>query len=127
MESLHIESGSYTPEIVLNPDKNVFSIKGKSFPINPISFFQPVFEWFTNFINNSHYENDIVVDFDFEYINTSSSRQIAKLFNLFDTSPFKEKVIINWQYFFKDIDMLEAGERYQKFTGLKFNFNAITQ
>jgi len=124
MESLYIEPGSYTPEILLNPGENIYFMKGKSFPINPISFYEPVFEWFTNFLNTSNCEKEIVVLFDFEYINTASSKQIAKLFNLFETSPYKEKVIIKWQYFFMDTEMLEAGLRYQNLTSLKFNFNA---
>lgn len=122
MKNLVLEAGKYTPQIVLNADEKKYLFSGNSFPVDPLLFYKPIMDWFTKFLITYNSKDEVVINFDFNYINTSSSKQISSLFWLFETSPLKEKIVINWIYDDSENDMLEVGERYKHYLGLKFRF-----
>ena len=82
MEVLHIEGTEDTPEVLLDSENNTFSISGRSFPENAIEFYEPIFAWLQKYAEEA--ENDIEFEFCMEYFNTSSSKQIAKIFLLLE-------------------------------------------
>ena len=51
-------------------------------------------------------------------------KQFAKIFRIIDNSPAKDKVSINWFYDENDIDMLDAGKRFNQFVKIHFDFLA---
>jgi hypothetical protein len=120
MENLYIEPGRSTPEILLRPEVDIFSFSGNSYPVDPVSFYQPVLDWFEGFLSRSDEEKEITIRFELDYFNTASSKQIAKLLRLFEDYPAGGRITIRWQYNPHDVDMREAGERFKKFSKLKF-------
>jgi hypothetical protein len=123
MNPLYIPPGSHTPEVNFKPDQGLFSISGKSFSVNPSAFYQPVHEWFTNFINTASIDKDLILHLDFDYINTSSSKEIARLFFMLEGSKLREKLIVKWSYDAYDSDMQETGERYSSYSKLRFQLD----
>jgi hypothetical protein len=124
MNALIIESGQYTPKIIFQPETNIFSISGRSFPINPIPFYQQVFEWFNCFLLQENAANEVIINFELEYFNTASLKQFAKLFYILESSPLNKKITIQWHYNELDTDILESGHRFNELTTLNFEFNS---
>ncbi|RLD68739.1 MAG: nuclear pore complex subunit [Bacteroidetes bacterium] len=123
MKALHIKETPTTPKINLNPETEIFEMIGKSLPTNSIEFYEPVFDWANEFFYSIDAPADMTLDFKLDYYNTSSSKQIAKLFRIIENSPTSENIIVNWFYDEDDIDMLEAGERFGKLLNINFEFS----
>lgn len=123
MKALHIEETPTTPEINLNPETEIYEMIGKSLPTNSIEFYEPVFEWANQYFYSPDVPLNMILDFKLDYYNTSSSKQIAKLFRIIETSPASENITVNWFYDDDDIDMLEAGERFGKLLNIDFEFS----
>ncbi|MCQ2958687.1 MAG: DUF1987 domain-containing protein [Bacteroidales bacterium] len=121
MENYYIEGTEDTPQIEFNAESSVFSISGRSLPENAIDFYAPVLSWIDSNLN----ENDrrkITFDIKIEYFNTSSSKQLAKLFLTIDKYVEKHDLNINWFYEKEDLDMLMSGNQYSKFLKVNFKF-----
>lgn len=96
-----------TPKIILKPGK-IF-VAGRSIPENPGLFYRPVYEWITDYLKNSP-ENETIIEFGFEYINTSSTKWIYNIIK--EIAKIKnpvESVKIYWHYDKGDEDMCELG------------------
>ncbi len=122
MEALHIEASEDTPKIYFEPDVEIYLLEGKSLPENAIDFYQPVFDWAQVFFHAKDVPSTIVINFKLDYFNTASSKQIAKLLRILETSPSNENVTIKWYYDEEDTDMLKAGNRYNKLMNIQFEF-----
>ena len=123
MRALHVKETPTTPEINLDPETGTFEMIGKSLPTNSIEFYGPVFDWANEFFYSSDAPFNMILDFKLDYYNTSSSKQIAKLFRIIENSPTSENITINWFYDEDDIDMLESGERFGKLLNIDFEFS----
>ena len=100
------EPSKRTPGIILEPGK-IF-IMGRSIPDNPEEFYHPVHEWITDYVKN--YKGKTIIEFGFEYINTSSTKWIFSF--LKELSEMKEVVNnarVTWYYELGDEDMSELG------------------
>ena len=118
MEVLHIEGTEDTPEVLLDSGNNTFSISGRSFPENAIEFYEPIFAWLQNYAEEA--ESDMEFDFCMEYFNTSSSKQIAKIFLLLEKINENVFVQVIWKYKKEDSDMMASGMRFSKLLNLEF-------
>ena len=49
MEKLFIEETEDTPEIILDPEQNIFKISKISVPENALDFYKPVLDWIKNY------------------------------------------------------------------------------
>ena len=120
MEAYFAEASYETPKVVLDPESNQFEISGNSYPENSTKVFQPILEWLDTFIANGS-NQDISVDFNLDYFNTSSAKYILEVLRKFrayqDAGP---GVHIRWYYFEDDTDMLEAGEDYMDTVSMEF-------
>ena len=125
METLYIEAERTTPEVLLRPEADLFYISGNSFPANPFRFYEPIHNWFETLVSSGTVIKSINLRFEFNYLNTSSQKQIILLIKQLEKGLGKEKVSIIWCYNKEDKDMLEAGQRLQNLTKLKFEFNTI--
>ncbi len=124
MEHLYIAPGVSTPEVGFDSKEDILFFKGKSYPTNPEEFYQPVFNWLDDYFNARNIDQELHILFDLEYYNTSSSKQFARLFKLLGDKQMHDKVVVKWCYHEKDLDMLEAGQRFSQYTGLKFEIEA---
>ena len=123
MEVLHIEGTEDTPEVLLDSGNNTFSISGRSFPENAIDFYEPIFAWLQK--HAEEVENDMEFEFCMEYFNTSSSKQIAKIFLLLEKINENVFVQVIWKYKKEDSDMMASGMRFSKLLNLEFELREV--
>ena len=95
-----------TPQIVLEPGK-IF-VMGRSIPVNPGEFYRPVLEWINHYVRN--HRNETMIEFGFEYINTSSTKWIYNIIKeIAKMRQLSDKARIIWYYEQGDEDMCELG------------------
>ena len=70
MENLIINGSNVSPEIIFNRDGNL-KIAGKILTENAVITFEPMNKWLESFSGEQ-----IVLDIDLEYLNTSGSMQL---------------------------------------------------
>jgi hypothetical protein len=110
MERFIQEASRNTPEILFDPDKNVFSIKGTSHPENTKEFYNPLFNWLDRFYNTATKNTIISLELNFEYMNSSTLKLMVEMMRILDK--FREKtpsIEIVWHYEQDDISMRETG------------------
>ena len=128
MRQLHIKAKRDTPEIFLDPETNVFTIKGVSHPENIREVYAPVFSWLDEYLIEiaDKKEQKIIFEFFYKYINSASLRYLYDL--LRKMVEFKDsgvEVEIIWNYSEDDEDMKEAGEELALLKGIHLNFEYI--
>jgi hypothetical protein len=79
-----------------------------------------VLKWLDTFYSNPLPKVEFV--FFFEYFNTSSAKQIAKILLFLEKLSHKSEVVILWKYVKNDADMYSTGLRYSKSLSLNFQF-----
>jgi hypothetical protein len=112
IEPLKIEPTHKTPRVMLDPSKGMFELGGRSIPEDAIGFYKRILDWVDEYGNepssNSHFK------FDFEYFNTSSSKNILELLKKLESIFNKgHDIRITWYYDEDDEDMLETGTDYK--------------
>jgi hypothetical protein len=121
MEPLNIEATPETPTIILDKDNNNFKIQGKSFPEEARSFYKPVLDWLSEYVNAPNDKTDFVVDI--EYYNTASSKMLLEVLKrMKEIHKNGNKVEVHWHYPEDDEDMLEAGEDYEEILQIPFKY-----
>ncbi len=112
MNPLHITGTEDTPEVFFDPESSALFIKGSSFPENTFNFYEPVFSWLNELLENSE-SLDLNIHLDLNYYNSSSSKVFMNLFHLLD-GHFKsgKTLTVNWYYDPDDEDSLEEGEDF---------------
>jgi|LakMenEpi03Aug12_release.lakeMendotaPanAssembly.Ray.scaffolds.fasta_scaffold1060896_2 hypothetical protein len=135
MDVLILESTENTPGIILDHNKNFLEFIGESRPEDVKKFFTPIFDWLDTYKNHLYFLADksgstINVDCNFkmEYFNSSSAKYILDLFmklGEINKGNSNVNVNVNWHYNEMDEDMKDAGEEFEKLTGLKFNLVAF--
>lgn len=123
MEPLILKETEDTPEIIFNPEENIFKISKISVPEDAFQFYEPILNWLREYEKNPNPET--VVNFDLEYVNTASSKQLIQIMLLLEKIGEKSKVIIKWYYEAIDEDMQSLGERYNKLVKVNFEFIEI--
>lgn len=111
MKPLIIEPKIDSPKVVLDKERNIFEIKGKSLPENVNVFYQPIIDWFTEYFKNPNPETIITIQLD--YLNTASSKAILSLLLVFEEALKKgSNIKVRWYYEEDDEDMRDIGEEY---------------
>lgn len=121
MENYFIEGTEDTPQINFNAETHTFTVSGRSLPENAIDFYAPVLEWVDNTLNGND-AMDFIFEVKIEYFNTSSSKQLAKLFLTLEKYVEKHNITVHWFYEKEDLDMLMSGNQYSKFLKMNFKF-----
>lgn len=125
MNSLLIEATKATPDIIFGTDGK-WILQGKCCPENPISFFEPIFEWISEYKDSEN--PDIKLDMILTYFNTSSSKVFLDFFDLMvEVKQAGKEVTINWFYEADDEDMMESGEEFSEDVDLDFNLVIIDE
>lgn len=107
MDRYYVEATKMTPEINLDAEKKIFSIRGNSRPENPKQFYNVVLEWMTEYIENSN--DKTVFEIQMDYFNTSTSKILLDLFELFEKFAESKDIHVIWYYQKNDEEMEEAG------------------
>ena len=124
MEVLRIEKEKKTPFIELDPAKGTLTIEGRSIPENPETFYEVVY---SSMVEYYRYPRNLTkFNFQFEYINSGSSKFILRLFHLirkqYDSG---NDCLIRWHYEEDDENILDLGEHYKNTFKLPFKFIEI--
>lgn len=109
MIPLHIQATSTTPEVLIDPTTGVIRIEGSSYPSHPEAFFQPLIDHVQQWADLGI--DELEVNFNLKYVNTSSSKYLLRLLQLVDKAyaPGK-KFTLHWHYLEYDADIKEQGE-----------------
>ena len=124
MNAIYLEGTEDCPLVILDKDKNIFKLSGKSLPENVSAFYDPILDWLTEYAKEPLKKTsfDIILD----YFNTASSKLILDIFMLLENIQENGmEVEINWHYADYDEDMKEAGIEYSEMVELKFNLILI--
>jgi hypothetical protein len=123
MATLKRESTDDLPNVMFDDYKGVFEISKRSLPENAIVFYEPLVDYISHYLKAPKEITTVV--FHFDYLSTSSTKQIMKIILLFDWLARTKTVNLHWNYDIGDGDMLQTGNRLEKLTSLKFNYNEI--
>jgi len=124
MNVFKIEEKPKSPFVLLDKESNILSFAGRFIPQNTKEFFEPIFEWFTDYLKNPNEKT--IVKFTLDYFNTSSSKKFLDLFMLLEEVHEKTtSVEIKWYYMEDDDDILEAGKGYQELVEIPFSFENL--
>ena len=124
METLVIIESNLTPSISFDAEQGILDLKGRSIPENSLEFYQPVYEWLDAYVENPN--SKTVVNVQFDYFNTSSSKCILDILKRIDKIEAKgHDVLIKWYYDESDEDMMEAGEDYGDLLDAPFELLAL--
>ena len=123
MNQILIQPTDDTPKVTSEISGITLSISGRSLPEDAISFYSPVIEWLKNYIQSPQTESNF--NFHFEYISTSSTKQIMKLFLMINELAGSKSVKVCWKYDKDDEDMKQTGKRLQKLTSIDFEYKEV--
>ncbi|MDP4267695.1 MAG: DUF1987 domain-containing protein [Bacteroidota bacterium] len=124
MKKLILEPSNITPQILLDPEKNIYKFSGQSRPENVKEFYDPILNWLEEFNTEISMDNlsyNLTFIFDYEYYNTASSKcilEIAKRLKLIKDTGVQMEVV--WYYDEGDDDMRDAGTELSKIVKLPF-------
>ena len=121
MEVINIQPTNVSPEVILDIENNIFSIRGRSVVSEVDSFYAPVLEWLEKAEGRLH--NKIQFVFDLEYFNIfSSKRMLFILYRLNELKKLGADISIVWYFSAEDDDMKEVGEDFACMVNLPFEF-----
>lgn len=120
MQDLYIKGTKRTPEISFKIN-GYMSISGMSIPENVTEFYQPALDWLENIKKIDPEQIQLTVDLD--YLNTSTSSHLIKLFRkVIEVPEGKTEVKIVWKYDEDEEDILEQGKMYEGIIKHPFEF-----
>jgi len=114
---IKIEKKANSPEVILNKDKGIFQIMGRSIVENSFDFYTPIINWIEEYFKNPNPSTQLSLYID--YLNSSSTLQLMKLIKLFNG---KENVKIVWVFEDGDENSKETGEEYELASNVEFEF-----
>jgi len=121
LKPLRIQATNESLEVNLDKGMCRFEFYGKSLPENPNEFFEPILNWFREYVNEPNKETQLI--FKMEYFNTASSKRLIDILSIcYEIHKKKQSIIVNWYYKYNDDDMKETGESFSEIVQLPFKF-----
>jgi hypothetical protein len=108
MEDLFVQGTDSLPTISFR-NNGELKITGRALPEDANSFFRPLLDWLRNFS-----AEEVNIEFNLDYFNTSVSKQILDMFKIIEGNPANKVIKIKWMYEDGDEEMLESGEIYSE-------------
>ncbi len=119
MEAKRLVGTDESPEVILDKSTNEFKFQGKSLPEDVKEFYNPIIEWVEQYAMDPN--DETVVEFNMEYFNSASSKQILDILERFALITEKgKKIAVKWHYMQDDEDMEDAGESYADIVDMPF-------
>lgn len=120
MKTLNIEPTDETAKVLLDKERGVFEISGRSLPEDSADFFEPILEWIKEYRKEPNQVTEFV--FKLDYFNTASSKFIQDMLALMEGM---KGVKVVWYYFEDDESMEEAGNEFAEFVQIPFEFKIL--
>ena len=125
MEVINIKGTDDTPNVILDKDKKLFEISGRSLPEDVNMFYEPILNWIDKYAEEANDKTEFIINL--EYFNTASSKIILDILLKFEEIAEKgNAVLIKWHYHEEEEDMLEAGEEYADIVEIPFEYVSYT-
>jgi len=122
MEDLFVQGTDSLPNISFKTSGEL-KITGRALPEDAITFFRPVLDWLRNFT-----AEEVNIEFNLDYFNTSVSKQILDMFKIIENNPGNKTIKMKWMYEDGDDEMLESGEIYaEMLKRFKFTFHKYAE
>lgn len=130
MEKKILQATASTPEVILDPDNQIFRISGESRPEDIPAFYQPILHWLDDFGQHisSQEPKDIPYEFNlsFEYFDSLSAKFILDICkNLSRLRSEGNSIHLKWHYEKDDEDMQEVGRQMSRISKMPFEFVEI--
>ena len=109
------------PEVILDPDELVFSIKGASYPRNAKEFFADIFLWLEIYSLNP--TGGQLLDVYLTEFSSASALNMLKIFELW--LRIHDDNTVRWNFESDDPEMKEAGEDFSSMLQGKFILNEV--
>lgn len=81
METLHLPATPLTPEVSLNPQGGLLSMRGESYPENVLSFYAPILERLRSVLEDGKLSL-LQVEMHITYFNSASAKAFHRIFHL---------------------------------------------
>jgi hypothetical protein len=125
MEKLVIEKTDTTPEINFDPQQGILKITGRSIPLNPKRFYEPVLSWIATYTSQPN--TSTVLDVYMDYFNTASTFLITDIVRQLSKGLVDKNLTINWYHDAGDDDVLEIAGNMESVTGIKFKYHEVEE
>ena len=125
MRELYIEKTKSTPEVRFDPQNNKLAINGQSYPENAFKFYEPIFTWLEEYLQDAR--QGVVLEFYYymPYINTSSSKCIMMLLEKLENAHQRgQAVSVRWYYDEENEMALECAEEFKEDLTLPFQISS---
>ncbi len=124
MNHLVIEESKFTMNIDFNAETGYCIMRGNSYPEDAISFFEPINNWFTQYINEVG--KALTIEIQLNYINSSSSKCFMDIFDLLEDYFLDGgQVTVKWVYHEDDDEIKEAGEELLEDMTFKYEYELL--
>ncbi|OFY62588.1 MAG: hypothetical protein A3H98_13785 [Bacteroidetes bacterium RIFCSPLOWO2_02_FULL_36_8] len=121
MDKLQLKETENTPEVSFDHTIGTMRLKGRSWPENTYEFYQPLIKWIEEYKKTPR--PNTIFNFELEYFNTSSSKNLLDVLNLLGELPNAgSKLIINWHHEINDNDILSSGKIFSELVEIPFNY-----
>ena len=126
MQNFELKASKDSPEIHFNCETHLLEIKGKMYPEDAGKFYSPIFKWLETYLDQLD-DQACVVNLEIIYFNSSSSKALMNMFDMFDDAAASGKnITVNWKYREEDENIMESGEEYKEdVDNLTFNLVQI--
>jgi hypothetical protein len=119
IDKLEIKGTRDTPEIIFDPENNVFEISGNSLPEDTEKFFTPIFNWLEAYLKSPNKNTTIYCKL--EYFNSSSAKMFYQLFIEFEkVKETQNDLKIKWHFDSGDTLIEEKGLEFQSVLDIPF-------
>ncbi|MBS0881219.1 DUF1987 domain-containing protein [Pantoea sp. JGM49] len=124
MQNLVIAATESTPEVNFDFESGQFSLRGESWPENAAAFYRPLLDALESW--QPAQSGQIEASIALRYFNSSSTKMLFSLFDLFNQLAQKgQKVELNWFFDEEDDVSEEFGQELAlDFTDLQVNLRA---
>jgi len=124
MKMFYSEPKELMPGVILDRDSGKFRMFGISCPMEPFEFFDPILEWFHEYMKDPL--DETVLEIRFSYFDTSTSKFLLHiLYILEDLRDSGYSTKVRWYYGEEDIDMYEEAEEFESVTDIEFEMIAV--
>jgi len=116
---IEYKSEDLSPGIHLDKELGIFYFSGTSCPENALEFYDPVLNWFDEYIEDPLQNTEL--DFKMHYFNSITAKIFLMIMSKLEELPNQGyDVKIRWHYDEDEEDMIEAGEDFESILDIEF-------
>ncbi|MBN2891092.1 MAG: DUF1987 domain-containing protein [Bacteroidales bacterium] len=124
MEKIYLTGKDDSPEVIIDVDKNLYEISGRSIPENANLLYNNIIDWFKQ--NLKDIEEEIELSIQLEYYNSASAKKIIELLLVLEEySQSNNNIKVIWYYFDNDLNMEKKGRELFSIINIPFEIRNI--